>query len=127
MTVERIAGLPSATYSDAVSVSGAGRWVFISGQLPVDASGRVVGATLAEQAEACIDRIEEVARRAGGGLEDVVQIRTYVVDLADYGEFASVRGARFGDRPPSSAAVGVAGLLGGARIEIEAVAFIGES
>ena len=43
---------------------------------------------------------------------------------APYAEFSKVRGEVFLDTPPTSTAVQVAGLLLGARIEIDAVAFI---
>ena len=43
------------------------------------------------------------------------------VELADY---ARVRRERFGDALPASAAVRVAGLLEGALVEVEAIAFV---
>ena len=43
-----------------------------------------------------------------------------------YAEYSRVRGERFGKNLPASAAVQVAGLLQGALIEIDAVAFIPE-
>ena len=42
----------------------------------------------------------------------------------EYGDYNRVRGERFGANLPASAAVQVAGLLRGALIEIDAVAFI---
>jgi enamine deaminase RidA (YjgF/YER057c/UK114 family) len=58
------------------------------------------GSSMAEQTNGCFDQIEE------------------------YAEYARVRGERFGANLPASAAVQVAGLLQGALIEIDAVAFI---
>ena len=55
-------------------------------------------------------------------LADVVQITVFLTDLTRYEEFAAVRGRRFEAAPPSSAAVGVAALLGDALVEIVAVA-----
>lgn len=117
MAIERIPGSAGATFSRAVSVSGAGRTVYVSGTI----SPR---GTLAEQANGCIDQIESALRAAGGTLEHVVRITTWLTRLDEYDEFNRVRGARFGAHLPASAAVQVAGLLRGALIEIDAIAFI---
>jgi 2-iminobutanoate/2-iminopropanoate deaminase len=57
----------------------------------------------------------------------VVRITVYLTGLDDYAEFSRVRAERFGDSLPASAAVQVAGLLLGALVEIEAVAFVAEA
>ena len=60
----------------------------------------------------------------GGSLADVVRITAWLTSLDEYREYSRVRGERFGKNLPASAAVQVAGLLQGALIEIDAVAFI---
>ena len=117
MGIKRIPGGSGATFSKAVEVSGAGRTVYVSGNL-------APGATLAEQTNGCFDRIEEALRAAGGSLEHVVRITAWLTRLDEYREYNRVRGERFGKHLPASAAVQVAGLLQGALIEIDAVAFI---
>jgi enamine deaminase RidA (YjgF/YER057c/UK114 family) len=117
MSVERIPGSGSATFSKAVVVSGPGRTVYVSGNISPAGS-------LAEQAHGCIDQIEAALRAAGGSLEHVVRITAWLTRLDEYGEYNRVRGERFGNNLPASAAVQVAGLLRGALIEIDAVAFI---
>jgi 2-iminobutanoate/2-iminopropanoate deaminase len=57
-------------------------------------------------------------------MDKIVSIKVYLTDLAPYAEFSKVRGEVFPHSPPTSSAVQVAGLLLGARIEIDAVAFI---
>jgi enamine deaminase RidA (YjgF/YER057c/UK114 family) len=49
-------------------------------------------------------------------------VTVYLVDLGSYAVFAAVRARRCGAEPPASAAVGVASLLGGALVEVAAVA-----
>jgi enamine deaminase RidA (YjgF/YER057c/UK114 family) len=117
MSIERIAGSGSATFSKAVVVSGPGRTVYVSGNVSP-------GGSMAEQANGCIDQIEAALRAAGGSLEHVVRITAWLTRLDQYGEYNRVRGERFGKNLPASAAVQVAGLLRGALIEIDAVAFI---
>lgn len=116
MNVERVPGSPGASFSNAVAVGG-GRTVYVSGQL-------APGADLAEQTAGCLDAIDAALRPLGGSLADVVRITTYLTSLDDYASFARVRGERFGDALPASAAVQVAGLLQGALVEIDAVAVL---
>lgn len=117
MSIERVPGAGSATFSKAVVVSGPGRTVYVSGHLNPKGS-------MAEQTNACIDEIEAALRAAGGSLAHVVRITAWLTSLDQYGEYSRVRGERFGKNLPASAAVQVAGLLQGALIEIDAVAFI---
>ena len=117
MSIQRVPGSGSATFSRAVSVSGAGRTVYVSGNISPKGS-------LAEQANGCIDEIEAALRAVGGSLEHVVRVTAWLTSLHEYGEYNRVRGERFGAHLPASAAVQVAGLLRGALIEIDAIAFI---
>lgn len=124
MSIERI---PSdfASYSDAVAVSGPGRWIQVAGQVGMDADGKVEG-DLTAQTHATLDNIERVLAKVGADLSHVVKIVVYLTSLDDYASFSAVRAERFGDVLPASAAVQVAGLLLDAEIEIEALAFVAE-
>jgi 2-iminobutanoate/2-iminopropanoate deaminase len=124
LSIERI---PSdfASYSDAVAVSGPGRWIQVAGQVGMDADGKVEG-DLAAQTHSTLDNIEQILAKVGADLGDVVKIVVYLTSLDDYASFSAVRAERFGDVLPASAAVQVAGLLLGAEIEIEALAFVAE-
>jgi enamine deaminase RidA (YjgF/YER057c/UK114 family) len=124
MSIERI---PSdfASYSDVVAVDGPGRWIHVSGQVGMDAEGKVEG-DLTAQTHATLDHIERALGKVGANLGDVVKITVYLTGLEDYASFSKVRAERFGDTLPASAAVQVAGLLLGAEIEIDAVAFVPE-
>jgi enamine deaminase RidA (YjgF/YER057c/UK114 family) len=117
MGIERVPGAGRATYSKAVVVSGPGRTVYVSGNLSPKGS-------MVEQTNGCIDEIEAALRAVGGSLDHVVRITAWLTGLDEYGEYSRVRGERFGANLPASAAVQVAGLLQGALIEIDAVAFI---
>jgi 2-iminobutanoate/2-iminopropanoate deaminase len=123
MATDRFAAATGGSYSDAVAVTGPGRWIHVSGQVAFDPDGAVSG-TLYEQTHGCLDHIEAALIKAGGALTDTVRITAYLVGLDDYPEFSKARAERFGDHPPASAAVGVAQLLFSARVEIDAVAFL---
>ena len=119
MSIKRVPGAGGATFSKAVVVSGPGRTVYVSGNISPNGS-------LAEQANGCIDQIEAALRAVGGSLDHVVRVTAWLTRLDEYAEYNRVRGERFGANLPASAAVQVAGLLRGALIEIDAVAFIPE-
>ncbi len=123
MSTQRIPAATGGSYSDAVTVNGPGRWIAVSGQVAFGPDG-TVGGSMEEQAHGCFDHIERILEQLGGTLADVVRITTFVTSLDEYDGFSRARAARFGDAPPASAAVQVAGLLAGAQIEIEATAFI---
>lgn len=124
MGIERIGNAPGTTYATAVAVSGGGRWVHASGCIGRDENGQLVPGGMGPETHAVFDRLEDALRSAGCTLGDVVKITAFLTDLDDYASYAEARGARFGDQLPASSAVKVAGLLGGAQVEIEAIAFL---
>lgn len=99
--------------------SDGGSWVYVSGVL-------ASGDGLAEQTRGCFRQIAEAVASHGGSLADVVRITTYLTDLEEYAQFSAVRAELFAGGLPASTAVRVAGLLQGALVEIDAVAFIEE-
>jgi 2-iminobutanoate/2-iminopropanoate deaminase len=117
-----VAGAP---YSQAVA-AGPGEMVFVSGQLGVDpASGALVGDDVREQAIVALRHVAAVLAAAGAEMEDVVKTTVYLTDLAaDFAAVNEVYRAAFADHAPARAAVGVAALPLGARVEIDAVAVI---
>ena len=114
------AAAPNAigTYSQAVR---AGRTVYLSGQIPLDpATMELVDGTRA-QIDRVLRNLGAVAEAAGGNLADVVKLTVYLVDLADFPLVNEVMSEHFDEPFPARAAVGVASLPKGARVEIEGV------
>jgi 2-iminobutanoate/2-iminopropanoate deaminase len=114
-------GAPAAVgpYSHAVR---AGGLLFCSGQIPLDpATGRIVGATAAEQARRCLENLLAVCDAAGASLQRAVRMTVYMTDLADFADVNEVYGSFFSEDPPARVAVQVAGLPRGALVEIDAV------
>lgn len=104
----------------------AGGLLFCSGQLGLDPeSGELVEGGAAEQATACLRNLAEVCRTAGSRLEDAVHLTVYLADLAgDAPAVNDVYASFFSEvatELPARAAVGVAALPLGARVEIDAV------
>lgn len=102
----------------------ADRFIFVSGQLPVDEEGRLVGGDdVAAQARAVFENIRTILEQAGASLKDVVQVNLFLLDVQDIPRIAGVRRELFGEHRPASTAVGTTGLLvPGAKLEVNAVA-----
>ena len=125
MSTRRRIPVAEASYSDAVVVdAGDMRWIYVAGQTPRARKGVPVPADLARQADACFAQIGAILEECGARPAHVVQITVYLTDLSDYAAFADSRARFFGEEVPASAAVGVASLLGGALVEIAAVAVV---
>jgi 2-iminobutanoate/2-iminopropanoate deaminase len=105
----------------------AGGFVFVSGQLPVDSDGRLVGGDdVEQQSRKVFENIAEVLALAGSSLKEIVQLNLFLLDIRDIPRIAGVRRELFGDHRPASTAVEVAGLLvPGAKLEVNAVALRG--
>lgn len=110
-----------ATYSQAIESQG---FVFCSGQVPVDPStGELVEGSIGDQTRRCLDNLTAVLEAAGTGWDGVIKVNAYLVDIAnDFADFNEAYASYMGSEPPARAAIGVAGLPLGARVEIECVA-----
>jgi 2-iminobutanoate/2-iminopropanoate deaminase len=120
----RVEGLaePLSHYTDAVR---AGGLLFISGLVPVDAEGKLVGDDVAEQTRQIFRNMELVLKAAGCGFEDVVKVTSFLLNVDDRPAINPVRMEFFGKTRPASTLVEVSALaVPGALLEIEAVAAI---
>jgi enamine deaminase RidA (YjgF/YER057c/UK114 family) len=126
MSIDRLTTNPSWGFSDAVTTSGAGRTVYISGMVGFGEDGKVVSGGMEAEARATFANIENTLKTLGAGIENIVKINAFVTSLDDYAGYAKARADVFGDKLPASATVQVAGLLVGASVEVDAVAFIPE-
>jgi 2-iminobutanoate/2-iminopropanoate deaminase len=127
MGIERLTTNPASGFSDAATAVGPGRLIHVSGNVGFGADGKVVDGGLGAEARATFDNIERTLEQCGARMSDIVKINAFVTSLEDYGEYAQARAERFGSQLPASATVQVAGLLVGAHIEIDAVAFVPDS
>ncbi len=110
---------PSGAYSQALS---AGPFVFISGQIALDAQGNLVKGDIVVQTCQVIANLKAILAAAGLTLKDVVKTTVYLTDLADFQEMNRAYGEFFAAHPPARSTLQVAGLPRGAAIEIEAIA-----
>jgi 2-iminobutanoate/2-iminopropanoate deaminase len=124
MSIERLSTNPASGFSDAVSAVGPGRLIHVAGNVGFGDDGKVVSGGMGAESRATFDNIERTLEEAGADMSHVVKINAFVTSLDGYAEYAQARAERFGSELPASATVQVAGLLVGAHIEIDAVAFV---
>lgn len=111
------------TYSQAVR---AGDTVYLSGQIPLDPSTmELVDGGMEAQITRVFDNLAAVAEAAGGSLADVVKLNVFLTDLGDFPLVNEVMARYFSEPYPARAAIGVAALPRGARVEMDAVMILG--
>lgn len=121
---------PARGYTNAVRVEGAGKLLFLAGQIAWDADQRLVGrGDIVAQFETALRNVAELVRVAGGEPAHLVRMTIYVTDKQLYLAQAKEIGARWravlGKVYPAMALVQVADLLeDGALVEIEATAVL---
>ncbi|MER5396877.1 RidA family protein [Streptomyces sp. NPDC002599] len=117
---------PAAAYSHVVT--GTGRFVAVSGQVPLDEDGGLVGEGDAEaQARQVFENLRRCLAAAGAGFDDVVKLTFFVTDMAHMPAIRAARAAHIpAERLPAASAVQVAALIRPEFLmEIEAYAVVG--
>jgi 2-iminobutanoate/2-iminopropanoate deaminase len=102
----------------------AGDWVFASGQLGLDATGKLAPGGIVPETRQVCENLKAVLEAAGSSLDKVVKVTIYMVDLAELMEMNSVFSQYFPLDPPARTTFQCVALVGGARIEIEATAIL---
>lgn len=103
----------------------AGNTLYVAGQQGPDSNGKVTGTDITRQTTNAIAAVRRVVEEAGFHMSDVVSVTVYVTDLDDVPKMDKVYKELVPDPKPARAAVQVAGLIDGAKIEISAIAVKG--
>jgi reactive intermediate/imine deaminase len=110
-------------YSQAVRV---GDTVYVSGQIPLDpATGTLVSGDIDAEIRRVLENLKAIVHAAGGSLAQVVKVTVFLTDLAHFATVNQLMAAYFSEPYPARAAIGVAALPRGARIEMECVLSLG--
>ncbi len=123
--MKRIISTPNAPaaigpYSQAVEVNGT---LYISGQLPVNpSSGKIEGATVAEQAARVLKNIGAILEAAGYTYADVVKSTVFLSDMSLFAEMNEEYRKVYTQDFPARSAFAVKALPMGALVEIETIA-----
>lgn len=107
------------TYSQAVRVRDT---VYLSGQIPLDpATMQLVSGDIDAEIRRVFDNLKAVAAAAGGTLNHAVKVTVFLTDLSHFGRVNEIMATYFQQPYPARAAVGVAALPKGARVEMECI------
>src|SRR6185437_11643493 len=110
-------------YSQAVR---AGDTVYLSGQIPLDPKTmQLVTGDIDAEIRRVFDNLKAVAEAAGGGLANAVKVNVFLTDLAHFARVNEIMAAYCSQPYPARAAIGVAQLPRGARVEIECILYLG--
>jgi len=110
-------GLP---YSPGILV---GNTLYLSGHLGRDpVTTELVRGGIDAETRQSLANMREVLRTAGMDFKDVASVTVYITSFEDFPKFNAVYREFFPNDPPARATVQVAGLNGGARIELQMIA-----
>lgn len=100
----------------------AGKTLYIAGQEGPDAKGKLAGTDITAQTTNAIAAVKKVAEKVGYKMTDIVSVTVYITDLNDVPKMNEIYKQLMPNPKPARATVQVAGLIGGAKIEISAIA-----
>ena len=100
-----------------------GGWVLTSGQLGMDPrTGRLIEGGIGPETRQVCENLKAVLEAGGSSLDKVAKVTIYLADLAELMAMNEVFSQYFPRDPPARTTFQAAGLVGGARVEIEAIA-----
>ena len=111
------------TYSQAVQC---GNTVYLSGQIPLDPKTMTLqNASIEDEIHQVFKNLAALAQASGGSLADVAKLNIFLTDLGHFAKVNEIMGQYFKQPYPARAAVGVAALPKGSRMEADAILVLG--
>jgi len=110
-----------APYNQAVVANG---FVFVSGQGPLDPSGKLVEGDIAVATHQTFDNLQAILEAAGSSLDKVVKASVFLSDLGEFGAMNEVYKERMPAPHPARTTVQAAKLPGGIAVEIDVIATV---
>ena len=107
------------TYSQAVQ---SGNTVYLSGQIPLDpATMQMVEGDIEAEIRRVFDNLQAVCVASGGSLNHLVKLNIFLTDLGCFAQVNAIMAEYFAQPFPARAAIGVAALPKGARVEMDGI------
>ena len=107
------------TYSQAVKVDNT---VYLSGQIPLDPQTMaMVDDSVEAEIHQVFKNLSAVCAASGGGLADLVKLNIFLTDLGCFAQVNTIMAEYFAEPFPARAAIGVAALPKGARVEMDGI------
>jgi 2-iminobutanoate/2-iminopropanoate deaminase len=113
---------PLGPYSPAVDT---GAYVFLSGQIPIDAAGNLVPGDIEAQTHQVFANLKALLDAAGLTFGHCVKATVFMADLGDFARMNAIYEQYVVQPYPARSTFQVAALPKGARIEIEMIAHRG--
>ncbi|MFC3755791.1 RidA family protein [Chryseobacterium tructae] len=113
--------------SQSVSIDcGTSKMILLSGQVPLDSAGNLVGNHVEEQTHQIFKNIENILKEYGGTGKDIVKLSIFITDISKTPDFRKVRDEYVNlQNPPVSSLIEVSRLFrSDVLIEVEATAVI---
>ncbi|ETW87169.1 hypothetical protein HETIRDRAFT_99559 [Heterobasidion irregulare TC 32-1] len=122
-TVEKINAPENPSYSHILShATKVPGLIFLSGQTPVGADGKLVAGGIEEHTAQCIANLGNVLKAAGSSWEKVVKVNVYLKDMDNFSAMNEVYEKLLPTPKPARTCIQAAKLPGGVDVEIEAIA-----
>ena len=107
------------TYSQAVR---AGNTIYVSGQVALDpATGTMISGDIDAEIRRVFENLKAIIQASGASFADVVKVSVFLTDLAHFARLNEIMAGYFEKPYPARAAIGVASLPKGARVEVECI------
>jgi 2-iminobutanoate/2-iminopropanoate deaminase len=100
----------------------AGDFVYVSGQVPVDARGNIIAGDIKVQTRQVLDNVKTALALAGATMDEVVKTTAWLQDARDFGGFNQVYGTYFPKEPPARSTA-ESRLMIDIKVEVEAIAY----
>jgi 2-iminobutanoate/2-iminopropanoate deaminase len=110
---------PNMPFSPGVLVDGT---LYVAGQTGTDLKTNKLPDNFPDEVRNTLDRIGIILKAAGMDFSDAVNVIVYLTDISLFGQMNEVYTQYFKTNRPARATVQVAGLVGGAKIEISVTA-----
>ncbi|KAK5122560.1 hypothetical protein LTR85_003823 [Meristemomyces frigidus] len=78
---------PIGPYSQAVI---AGPHIFVSGQIPADADGKLIEGSIADKTTASCEGLKNILEGAGSSISRIVKVTVFLTSMSDFAEMNSV-------------------------------------
>ena len=119
----------SKTYGPYTPVRRSGNWLFVSGQIGIDATTKEVKTNIATQTKQVLANLSDVLKTEGAKLDDIVKTTIYLTDMDNFGAMNEEYELHFKVPRPARTTVAVSELprVGGQTkllVEIDAVAYL---
>jgi reactive intermediate/imine deaminase len=110
-----------APYSAAVRL---GDTLYVSGQLGTAPGKGLVPGGIGPETRQTLENMKGILERHGSSLDQVAKCTVFLADIKDFAAFNEVYREFFKTNLPARSTVAVSGLVIGARIEIECIAYV---